>query len=219
MIPLIIIIVAIAGLILGGSVRLIFLPTDPLGSLIGLVQGLLIIVAGVSTLVLLIILWSFKRFRAKLLMRPYHVEFVNFPNELYRIDIIGSPTHFNIGTKSYIIGALLHGKYGFHNWDDTVPIDLNLDMPWTIAKVFSSDEAHDLIEDLSLIKVEQARRRISIGSSLLGIGIVIIIILEFAGLGFGLSTRDLVIEGFNIIFQSGILPEAPPIAGPPDLGG
>ncbi len=219
MIPLIIMIFAIIGLILGGSVRLIFLPTDPLGSFIGLVQGLLIVVAGVSTFGMLIVLWSFKRFRAKLLMRPHHVEFVNYPNELYRIDIIGSPTYFNLFNKSYIIGALLHGKYGFHNWDDTAPIDLSLDMPWGMEKIFSSDEAHDLIEDLALIKVEQARRRISVGTSLLGIGIIFIIVLEFASLGFGLSTRDLIIEGFNIIFNSGILPEPPPIAGPPDLGG
>lgn len=212
-------IMAIAGLVLGGVVRLIFLPTDPLNSFIGLVQGLLILVAGITVFVILIILWSFKRFRAKLLMRPYHVEFVNFPNELYRIDIIGSPSTFILNKREYIIGALLHGKYGFHNWDDTVPIDLNLDMPWTIGKVFSSDEAHDLIEDLALIKVEQARRRISVASSLLGVGIIFIIVLEFASLGFGLSTRDLIIDGFNIIFNSGILPEAPPIAGPPDLGG
>lgn len=170
-------------------------------------------------LVILMILWSFKRFRAKLLMKPYHVEFVNYPNELYRVEILGSPAFFDLNKKTYIIGALLHGKYGFHNHDDSVPIDMTLDMPWSMAKVFDSDFAYTMVHDESLIRVEQSRRRIPIGGALLGFGLVIVILMQAADLAFGFSLRDLVIQGFNILIQGP--PEPPPLGEGliPPIGG
>lgn len=225
MIFLILIIVAIIGLVLGGGIQFAFLSPDPLeglNNLFRIIYGVITMMGGVALSIGLMTLWSFKRFRAKLLGKPYHVEFVNYPNELYRVDIIGSPTNFTLFGKNYGIGALLHGKYGWHNWDDWVPIDVTalLEMPWTVTKIFSSDIAHDMVEDQTLIRVEQARRRLPIGSTLIGFGVVIAIIVGVADLTIDLSLRDLMIQGFNIIInQLGIGVEPPPIGGAPDIGG
>jgi len=223
MIFLILFIVSIVGLVLAGGVQFAFLSPDPeqaLPNLFRIIYGVITMMGGVGLSIALMTLWSFKRYRAKLLSKLYHVEFVNYPNELYRVDIIGSPTNFTLFNKTYLIGALLHGKYGFHNWDDSVPIDLTLDMPWTMGKAFSPDLAHDMIEDQALIQVERARRRIPIGSTLIGIGVVIGILVGVADLTIDLSLRDLLIQGFNIIInQLGIGVEAPPIGEIPDIGG
>ena len=223
MIFIILFILAIIGLLLGGAVQFAFLSADPtqaLANLFRIIYGVITMMGGVGLSVALMTLWSFKRYRAKLLSKLYHVEFVNYPNELYRVDIIGSPTNFTLFGKTYLIGALLHGKYGFHNWDDAIPIDLTLDMPWTMGKAFSPDLAHDMIEDQTLIQVERARRRIPIGSTLIGIGVVITILIGAADLAIDLSLRDLLIQGFNIIInQLGIPIESPPIGEIPDIGG
>ncbi len=223
MIFLILFIVAIIGLVLGGIVQFAFLSPDPtqaLANLFRIIYGVITMMGGVGLSIGLMTLWSFKRYRAKLLGKLYHVEFVNYPNELYRVDILGSPTHFSLFGKSYLIGALLHGRYGFHNWDDSIPIDLTLDMPWAIGKAFSPDLAHDMIEDQALIQVERARRRIPIGSTLIGIGVVISILVGVANLTIDLSIRDLLIQGFNIIInQLGIDIAPPPPGGIPDIGG
>lgn len=225
MIFLIILIMAIGGLLIGGAVQFAFLSPDPtqaLANLFRIIYGVVTMMGGVGLSIMLMTLWTFKRFRAKLLGKPYHVEFVNYPNELYRVDIIGSPTNFSLFGKNYGIGALLHGKYGWHNWDDWVPIDVTalLEMPWAITKIFSSDVAHDMVEDQTLIQVERARRRIPIGSTLIGVGVIIAILVGVADLTIDLSLRDLLIQGFNIIInQLGIDVAPPPVGEVPDIGG